>query len=72
MKYESISCSLYDRIESLSVLKKNVKITFVNDENVDQVIVGEIANILSRDKAEFLLINNSEIRLDKIKSIVEE
>lgn len=69
MKYESISCSLYDRIESLAVLKKNVKLAFVNEDNVDQFIVGEIANILSRDNAEFLIINNSEIRLDKIKSI---
>ena len=71
MKYEPISCSLYDRIESLAVLKTNVKIRFINKDKAEEIIEGNINNVFSRDKAEFLLINNSEIRLDQIKSISE-
>lgn len=71
MKYKPISCSLYDRIESLAVLKKSVKIIFINDDKTEEIIDGQINNVFSRDSSEFLLINNSEIRLDQIKSISE-
>lgn len=71
MKYKPISCSLYDRIESLAVLKKSIRIIFINDDKTEEIIDGQIKNVFSRDNAEFLLINNSEIRLDQIKSISE-
>lgn len=71
MKYKPISCSLYDRIESLAALKKSVKIIFINDDKTEEIIDGQINNVFSRDSSEFLLINNSEIRLDQIKSISE-
>lgn len=71
MKYKPISCSLYDRIESLAVQKKSVKIIFINDDKTEEIIDGQINNVFSRDSSEFLLINNSEIRLDQIKSISE-
>ena len=71
MKYQPISCNLYDRIESLAVLKKNIKIILINDDKTEELIEGKISDVFSKDSAEFLVINDSKIRLDKIKSISE-
>lgn len=70
MKYQPISCSLYNRIESLAIGKKNVEIIY-SDDKENNTIFGKIENIFSKEKAEFLRINNIEIRLDQIKTISE-
>lgn len=71
MKYQPISCSLFDRIEFLSVMKKNVKIIYLDNEEIEKSASGIISNIFSKEGAEFLEIENNSIRLDKIKSIAE-
>lgn len=71
MNYQPISCNLYDRIESLAVLKKNIKIIIMKDDKTEELVEGKITDIFSKEKSEFLVIDNSEIRLDKIKSISE-
>lgn len=71
MDYQRISCSLFDRIETLTVLKKNVKITYLNDNNISDFQNGIITNVFSENSSEFLSINNVKIRLDKIQSIIE-
>lgn len=71
MKYQPISCSLYDRIESLSVLKKKVEINYIVSKDDDKSTSGIINNIFSKDGAEFIELNNTIIRLDMIKSISE-
>ena len=71
MKYQPVSCSLFDRIESLSVLKKMIKIIYFDNDENEKSISGIIANIFSKDGAEFLVIGENSIRLDKIKSISE-
>lgn len=71
MDYQRISCTLFDRIENLAVLKKKVKITYLNEKNIFDFQNGIITNILSENNSEFLSINNIKIRLDKIQSIKE-
>jgi transcriptional antiterminator Rof (Rho-off) len=70
MKYQPISCSLYDRIESLAICNKYVEVIYSDDEE-NKTISGKIENIYSKDKAEYLRINSVEIRLDQIKTINE-
>jgi len=71
MDYEQISCSLFDRIESLAVAKKIVEIKYIINEIQSDAVKGFIKNVFSENKAEYLLINDVKIRLDKIKSITE-
>ena len=71
MDYQQISCSLFDRIENLAVAKRILEITYITEENDNNIVKGFIKNIFSENKAEYLLINNVKIRLDKIKSIKE-
>ncbi len=46
MEYEPVSCSLYDRIESLAVYKKNVEVIY-SDHLESKTICGKIENIYS-------------------------
>ena len=71
MDYQQISCSLFDRIESLSVSKKIVEINYITELDDDLKVKGYIKDVFSENKSEYLLINNVKIRLDKIKSINE-
>jgi transcriptional antiterminator Rof (Rho-off) len=72
MNYQPINCTLYDRIESLAVKNVIVEIIYLNESEIQDNEVGKIENIYSEAKSEFLLINNTKIRLDKIKSISEQ
>ncbi len=71
MDYKQVSCSFFDRIELLIISKKSVKIEFFDAKNNKKIENGIITNVFSEKKAEFLYINNSNIRLDKIISISE-
>lgn len=70
MKYQPISCSLFDRIESLAVSHKEVEIYYLDNLH-EEKIKGRIKDIFSQDGAEFLRIDDLSIRLDQIKSMVE-
>ena len=66
--YRPIACSLHDRMESAAVLGQLVQITWRNGF-AEEVVSGQIADILVRDGAEYLLLKDSvEIRLDRIDS----
>jgi transcriptional antiterminator Rof (Rho-off) len=71
MDYQQISCSLFDRIESLSVTKKIVQVNYISDDNNSNIVKGFIKDVFSENKSEYLLINNVKIRLDKINTINE-
>ena len=71
MKYTPISCNLYDRIESLSVTRKKVTITYFDEEKTEFKIAGLIEDIISFEGAEYIVIEKAKIRLDFIKSIIE-
>lgn len=71
MKYIPVSCSIYDRIESLAVKQQMVEIVFKDHNNDEIKTSGFIKNVYSENKAEYLLIGKMNIRLDKIINIIE-
>ncbi|MFZ1288698.1 MAG: hypothetical protein WAR79_01315 [Melioribacteraceae bacterium] len=70
MEYQRISCNLFDRLENLALSKSKVKIKYLTENQSKEEVEGNIQNIFSENKAEFLSVNKVKIRLDKIQSIV--
>lgn len=70
-KYQTVSCHLYDELESLAVKKVLSNITYLENENeinVEDLIV----DFKTKNKEEFLILKNGiQIRLDKITKINE-
>ena len=71
MDYQRVSCSVFDRYESLAVSKKIIRVIYFDEKEQEQKVEGFIKNIFSENGAEFLQINHAKIRLDKIKSVEE-
>jgi len=71
MDYQRVSCSVFDRYESLAVSKKIIRVIYFDEKEHEQKVEGFIKNIFSENGAEFLQINHAKIRLDKIKSVKE-
>lgn len=71
MKYIPVSCSIYDRIESLAVKQQMVEILFKCQKKDEIKVSGFINNVYSKNNAEYLLIGKEIIRLDKIIKITE-
>mgnify|MGYP000874994645 CR=1 FL=1 len=68
--YKQVSCSLYDGVESLAVIKKRVKLVYINSANEKTETENFIADVFSKDKAEYIRLGDgSEIRLDKLIEI---
>ena len=70
MDYQRINCSLFERLENLTISKKKIKIIYIDEDNISEETEGNIQNIFSEGNAEFLQINDIKIRLDKIQSIL--
>jgi transcriptional antiterminator Rof (Rho-off) len=71
MDYQRVSCNVFDRYESLAVSRKIIKMKYLDEDQTSKEVQGFIKNIFSKDGAEFLQINNVNIRLDKIQSVEE-
>lgn len=69
--YTPISCSFYDRLEAWAVRRERVEIQFRSQENdAVQHVTGIIADLFSKDKAEYLIVSTGEkIRLDWLISV---
>lgn len=69
--YIPISCSYYDRLEAWAVRREQVHIIFKQPEHdSEQQAEGIIADLFSKDKAEYLELRSGErIRLDYIISV---
>lgn len=66
--YTPISCSFYDELEAAAVKKIPSTIIYKDKEDV-KTIKGLIADFKTKDKKEFLILENKkQIRLDKIIS----
>lgn len=64
-QYEPISCDFYDELEAFSILKKEVEIFYEDENGLTKSVFGRIKDLYSRDKIEYLLLENGkEIRLD--------
>jgi transcriptional antiterminator Rof (Rho-off) len=65
--YKPISCDIYDEFINSIVLKRRVALTLSNE----RILEGFLADVYTREKQEYCIINGEEIRLDFVKKIVE-
>lgn len=69
-KYIPINCDFYDEIEILAMRKSKCKVVYRDKEDIVQTIEGVINNVFSKNKEEFLIVNDElKIRLDRLISI---
>ncbi len=69
-EYQPIACSLHDRLESLATLRSRILIRYVDDAGAAVEVTDRIADLYTRQGAEFLLTGSGvEIRLDRIESV---
>lgn len=65
-----VECDFTDELESISVLKYPVSITFGDTTETAQKTEGFIKDFVIRDKVELMLMSDgTEIRLDRIRKI---
>lgn len=70
-KYKNIACSFYDQLEAFATLKKDVKITFSENEK-SKTVTSKIVDFETKDKQEFMILEDgSKIRLDKLITVSE-
>ena len=68
-QYRPIDCRFYDKLE-LWAMHKDPVVVFYYDNEVMQMNTGTIKDIYSRQKVEYLLMeDDTEIRLDEIISV---
>ena len=69
--YKNIACSFYDQLEAFATLKKDVKITFSENEK-SKTVTSKIVDFETKDKQEFMILEDgSKIRLDKLITVSE-
>lgn len=68
--YQPISCDFYDILEESATLKKRSIIHFYNTDWQEEQIVSRITNLFTKEKEEFVELENGEIiRLDHLISV---
>lgn len=68
--YIPVDCDFHDELEALATLRQVCQITYRNADNQVVDVQGQIVDIYTADRAEFLkLKNGTEIRLDQIVSV---
>lgn len=71
-KYTPIACQFYDVLELHASRKDEVEITYFEKADQVKTVKSQIANLVTKDKAEYLVLpNQSMIRLDQIISVGE-
>ncbi|HSJ25767.1 MAG TPA: hypothetical protein VK929_13915 [Longimicrobiales bacterium] len=69
-RYQSLSCSLHDRLEAAATLKRTVRICYLAADGGQVEERVAIADIQTRDGAEYLLLSSgTQVRLDRIISV---
>jgi len=65
--YQPISCNFYDILEAAATLKKECIIKMINADNQEEQIVSRIKNLFTKEKKEFMELENGRIiRLDQL------
>lgn len=68
--YTPISCDYHSELEWLALQKKSCNIVYLGADGSQQHIRARIADILTREQQEFILLDNgSRIRLDALISV---
>ena len=66
-QYKPIACGLYDELELRALRKKMVNLVIINGQNENETLTCTIADLFSKDKAEYLkTLDGRIIRLDNI------
>ncbi len=61
-KYKPVSCNLYDELSNAAVLNRAITLTTIDNKEFK----GLIKDIYTRNKEEFCIIDNIQLRLDQI------
>lgn len=65
--YVPVLCEFHDRLEAIASMRRSVDITFADDTGVVRQCLTTIADVYTRDGAEYLATGAGEIiRLDRI------
>jgi Rho-binding antiterminator len=68
--YDPIDCSLHDRLEELATLRQPCDVEFRTEDGRRQTASGVIADVYSREGAEYLrLADGVAVRLDRIEAV---
>ena len=71
--YQPISCDFYDVLEALAVRRIKTTVEFVDDSNTVLLENVLITDLQTRDKEEFLYLDDGQfIRLDRLLSVKGE
>ncbi|MCU0343134.1 MAG: hypothetical protein MUF28_04860 [Ignavibacterium sp.] len=66
-EYKPIACGLYDELELRALRKQKVNLVIINEQNENEALTCIIADLFSKDKAEYLkTLDGRIIRLDNI------
>jgi len=68
--YTPISCSTYDQLEALAVLRKSVELVYEDEQSGLQTLETQIKDLQTINKVEYLITANElKLRLDQLVSI---
>ncbi|MEM9822903.1 MAG: hypothetical protein AAF985_17620 [Bacteroidota bacterium] len=69
--YRPIACGVYDELTLLAQRKNNCRIRYLDEKGEAQQVESMIADIFTKDKAEYLRLATNDlcIRLDHILAI---
>ncbi len=70
-KYQPISCSYYDQLESLATMRKRCEVIYYSDTDASQQdTIGYITDLYTKNDEEFMVLDTGlTIRLDRLTSI---
>ena len=70
MTYRPIACSIHDRLEAASTLRRTVALSFLAPDGEAQSRTEPIVDVFTREGAEYLrLASGLEVRLDRLLAL---
>lgn len=72
--YRPIACDLYSEYEVMAMHRLRVRLRAVMDDGSEQVLLGRVVDIRTRDGAEFLALETAagevlSLRLDRLLAV---
>lgn len=73
--YAPIACDSHAELELLALRRSRVRLEAVDDSGVEIACSGHVVDVLSRDGAEFLVVETdterADLRLDRLRRIFD-
>ena len=72
--YKPVSCGLHSEYELLAMHRSRVRLSCISEEGVAQTVEGQVLDVVTRNKAEYLVLEIDgmevkSIRLDRIRRL---